>query len=204
MTDLPPPPEPPPSEPTGPGPLSGGAPPPPPPPGVPPSGGWAYGPGQPHPPQQIVVKQGPGCLKIGLIVLAVLVLLGIGAVACIAVVGNEVVKEIDKGLEDSTGEAPADSYQLGEVTCDAGAQFGLESSGTITNTSNRARAFQIIVRWETADGDLITEDSTFTDTLKVDQSQAWENSTFTEAPAGADVDCEVTNVKYTFFENVDD
>ena len=49
-------------------------------------------------------KQGAGCLKIGLIVLAVFVVLGILGVGCLAVAGNEVSKEIDKSLTSEPGK----------------------------------------------------------------------------------------------------
>lgn len=153
-----------------------------------------------QPPQQVVIKQGPGCLKIGLIVVAVLFLFGIIGVACLAFAGNEVAKEINRSM----GTADSSDYELSDVKCDSDGSVGVESTGTITNTAERSRAFQIVVRWETTDGVLITEDSTFTDTLKVDQSQAWKNTTFTDAPEGSEATCEVVDVRYSIFENADD
>lgn len=102
MSDLPPPPGSFPQQP----PPPGGTPPPggwqPPPPGAtPPPGGW-------QPPQQGAPKQSGGCLKIGLIVLAVFVVLGILGVGCLAIAGNEVAKEIDKSLTTEPGKTVTD------------------------------------------------------------------------------------------------
>lgn len=167
--------------------------PPPPPAGPPPPGGW-----QPQqPPQQIVVKQGPGCLKIGLIVVGVVALLGILAVGCLAVAGNEVAKEIEKEM----GEAAPEDYELVDVQCGQDEFLGLEATGKIVNRSEKAQAFELSVRWETADGELISEDPHFTDTIKVGQSQAWEVHSLKDAPEGSKTKCEVTKVSYTIFDD---
>lgn len=168
--------------------------PPPPPSSPPPEGGWQ------QPPQQIVVKQGPGCLKIGLIVAGILVILGIGVVGCLAVVGNEVVKEIDRSM----GEAATSDYEVSDIQCSVDDILGPQATGTIQNTSEKAQGFQIEVRFETTDGALISADSTFTDTINVNQSQPWTVTSFDDLPEGSELTCDVSEVSYTIFDNEED
>lgn len=120
MSDLPPPPGSFPQQPPPPGdqpPPTGGwqQPPPgqapPPPGGQPPPGAWQQQPPAP--------KQGAGCLKIGLIVLAVFVVLGILGVGCLAVAGNEVSKEIDKSLTTEPGKTVTDDPSSDSSTTEA-------------------------------------------------------------------------------------
>ncbi|MEZ5381912.1 MAG: hypothetical protein R2754_08970 [Microthrixaceae bacterium] len=49
------------------------------------------------------------------------------------------------------------------------------------NTSSEAQGFEVSVRFTDADGNLISEDSTFTDSIDVDQTANWEVSTFESA-----------------------
>ena len=166
----------------------------------PPGGGWQQPQGgwqQQPPPQQIIVKQGSGCLKIGLIVLGILVIFGIGTVGCLVFAGNEVAKEIDK----QTGEATSSDYEISDVECTNDEMLGAQATGMIQNLSDKAQGFEIEVRFETADGDLISEDSTITDTINVDQSQAWKVLSLEEAPEGAELTCELTEVSYTIFDD---
>ena len=107
MSDLPPPPGSNPQQPPPPG-----SQPPAPPGGQPPPGAWQQ-------PEPAAPKQGAGCLKIGLIVLAVFVVLGIVGVGCLAVAGNEVADEIDKSLTTEPGKTVTDDPSSGSSTTDA-------------------------------------------------------------------------------------
>lgn len=167
-------------------------PPPPDAPPPPPAENW-----QTQPAQQVVVKQGPGCLKITLVAVIILVILGAGVVGCLALAGNEVAKEIDKAI----GTASSDDYELSEGECHVDGELGLlKASGKIKNTSDKPQAFQITIRWETEDGDLITDDPKFTNKLDVGQSQAWETTSLETAPEGAKPTCSVRKVEYSIFE----
>lgn len=136
-------------------------------------------------------------MKIGLIVAGVLVLFGILGVACLAFAGNEVAKEIDKSI----GTASTDDYELSDQECVVDDVFGAKATGTIENTSEKAQGFQIEVRFETEDGKLLSEDSTFTDTIAVGQSQDWEVLSLEDPAPGTDVTCTVAEVSYTIFDN---
>jgi hypothetical protein len=107
VSDLPPPPGSNPQQPPPPG-----SQPPAPPGGQPPPGAWQQ-------PEPAAPKQGAGCLKIGLIVLAVFVVLGIVGVGCLAVAGNEVADEIDKSLTTEPGKTVTDDPSSGSSTTDA-------------------------------------------------------------------------------------
>lgn len=137
-------------------------------------------------------------MKIGLIILAVLVVLGIGVGGCVALTANEVVKEIDK----STGPAAAEDFDLTVKSCQADDILGPQAKGTITNTSKKAQGFEIEVRFETPDGVLISEDSTFTDAMKVGQSTEWTITSLKSTDA-TEVECSTPKVSYTIFDNED-
>lgn len=53
------------------------------------------------------------------------------------------------------------------------------------------------MRFTDADDNLICEDSTFTDSIDVDQTANWKVVTFESAEG--DVSCEVSEVSYTIF-----
>lgn len=135
-------------------------------------------------------------MKIGLIVVAVLVIMGIGVVGCLAVAGNEVAKEIDRSM----GEAAASDYELKDFACSVHEFLGPQATGTIQNTSEEAQAFQIEVRFETEDGALISQDSTFTDKINVGQSQPWTVTSLDDLPEGSELTCDVSEVSYSIFD----
>jgi hypothetical protein len=151
------------------------------------------------PAQPVVIKQGPGCMKIGLIVVGVLVLLGAGLAACIGLVANEAAED----LNEAVGEAALDDYELTTETCATDSMLGAQAEGQITNTSEKAQGFQITVRFELEDGSLLSEDPTFTHTINVGQSQQWAVSSLNDVPEGAAVTCTVARVEYTIFDNED-
>ena len=134
-------------------------------------------------------------MKIGLIVLGVLALLGGLAVGCVALTANEVAKEIGKSM----GEAAEEDYDLTGPECSVDDMLGAQATGRITNTSSEAQGFQIEVRFLAEDGSLISEDSTFTDTLDVGQATDWTISSLDDATGP--VSCELKEVSYTIFDD---
>ncbi len=163
-------------------------------PTAPPPGGWGQQAPVP-PPQQ---SSNSGCLKIGLIVLAVLFVFGIGAVGCLVFVGGEVAQNVSDELERAFGEADPSDYELTGPECGVDSVDDVRASGSITNTSGERQAFQITVRFLNPDGSLITSNSTFTNGLDDGQSTDWEIITFSDAPA--DFTCEVDEVSYSIFD----
>jgi hypothetical protein len=163
---------------------------------MPAAGQWPAAPQQIA--QPIVVKNGPGCLKIGLIVVFILVLLGGGTAACIAFTANNVVNE----LERQTGKADEADYDITLTTCTIGT-LGLEANGSITNTSKEKQAFEIKVRFTAPDGALVSEDVTFTDPINPGQSTDYEVPALKpDAPAGTR--CALVAVNYTVFDDQND
>jgi hypothetical protein len=134
-------------------------------------------------------------MKIGLIVVAVLVIFGVIGVGCLVFAGNEVAKEIDRSM----GTASEDDYDLSGPECSVDEVLGPQAKGRITNTSNEAQGFQIEVRFLAEDGSLVSEDSTFTDTLDVGQATDWTVSTL--ADATGPVTCELSEVSYSIFDD---
>jgi len=160
-------------------------------PGMPPPGGW----GQQPPVQQ---SGNSGCLKVGLIVLAVLFVFGIGAVGCLVIVGGEVATNVVDELERSFGEADPSDYELTGPECSVDFADDVRASGSITNTSGDRQAFGITVRFLNPDGSLITSNSTTTSGLDDGQSTDWEVITFSDAPE--EFTCEVDEVSYSIFD----
>ncbi|MEZ5383634.1 MAG: FxLYD domain-containing protein [Microthrixaceae bacterium] len=147
-----------------------------------------------YPPQPGPAKSNAGCLKVGLIVLAVLVVFGLLGVGCLAFGANQVVDEFDK----QTGVADSSDYELTGPECVNEEFVGPKATGTLKNTSSEAQGFEVSVRFTDADGNLISEDSTFTDSIDVDQTANWEVSTFESADG--EIKCEVAEVNYSLFD----
>lgn len=137
-------------------------------------------------------------MKIGLIVVAVLMLFGLLAIGCVALTANEVAKEINKSM----GTAAEDDYELTGPECSVDDFLGPQATGRITNTSSEAQGFQIEVRFLAADGSLVSEDSTFTDTLDVGQATDWTVTSLDETTGP--VTCELKEVSYTIFDDQED
>lgn len=127
--------------------------------------------------------------------LAVFVILGLIGAGCVVFGAKSVVDEIDA----QTGTAEASDYELTGPECAIDEFAGPEASGTIKNTSDTDQAFQISVRFTDADGNLISEDSTFTDSIDIDQTANWEVTTFESAEG--EISCEVNEVSYTIFDD---
>lgn len=156
----------------------------------------AAGAGYPAPVQQPQKKS--GCLKWALIVGGLLILLGIGVVACSALVLNEAAETIDEAM----GEASEDDYDAAVTKCEVD-QFGIANAeGTITNTSDTAQGFQLTIRFLLPDDVLLSEDPVFVDTLDVGQTGQWSTISL-EDPPGSDIRCEIIQVDYTIFDRQD-
>jgi hypothetical protein len=170
------------------------APPLPPPP--PPSGTGAAA---PQIPQQVIIKQGPGCWKIGGIVVAVLAVLGLIGGGCTVLLGVATVQSIDQAVLESVGLADTTDFTLEVTGCDADPFFSASATGTITNTSDTERAFQIKVKFTNPDGSLISTDSDFTDKLNPGQSTGWRVVSFSGNDATPGFLCDVTEVSNSIF-----
>jgi len=147
-----------------------------------------------YPPQQPPAKNNSGCIKIGLIVLAVLAILGLIGGGCLVFGLNRAVDEI----ETQTGKADPSDYELTGPECSNDEFAGPTANGTLKNTSGESQAFEVSVRFTDADGNLITEDTTFTDSIDADQTANWEVTTFETAEG--DISCEVSEVNYSLFD----
>lgn len=155
-------------------------------------GKW-YPPHPPHPPP----KQRSGCLRTGLIVLAVLVVLGIGFVACAGLVLEEAGREMERQM----GEADDGDYDLELTSCGVDELAGWpEAGGRIVNTSDEDQGFEIRVRFTAPDGDLIGESSTFTDRIEVGQATMWSTAGI-EHQVDGEVQCTVRRVNYHIFDS---
>lgn len=150
-------------------------------------------------PQTVVVKEGAGCWKIGGIVVAVLAVLGIIGGGCALLVGGAAVESIDEAVQESTGVASSTDYAIEITSCEGDEFIAARASGTITNTSDKERAFQVQVKFTNADGSLISTDSTFTDKLASGQSTGWEVLSFSSNEASDGFRCDVDEVSYTIF-----
>jgi hypothetical protein len=168
-------------------------PPPPPPPQASPSV-------DPAPPAQIVVvKEGAGCWKIGGIVVAVVVVLGLlVGVGCTVLIGGA-ANEAANSLQESIGLANTTDYEIEITGCAADTFSSARASGTITNTSDKERAFEVQVKFTNPDGSLISTDSTFTDKLDPGQSTNWEVLSLSLNDAAPGFKCDVDEVSNTIF-----
>jgi hypothetical protein len=155
-------------------------------------GKW-YPPQGVQPPFQPQQSSGPGCLKIGLIVLAVLAILGIGALVVFAVAVNEVVEEIDR----RTGEADPANYEVQVEECAVDELGFPAAAGTIQNTSAEAHAFEVVVVFS-EDGELLERSATLVDQLEPGQTGRWSTIS-TQEPRNDAVECEVQRVNYSIF-----
>lgn len=120
----------------------------------------ASGPPAPAPGATVVVKKGPGCFKIGLIVAAVLALAGIGLVVLLALfvsgvsdqIDEQVTATISKAGQTSNDEMAKEAADLTVGVCRA-SEFGTaELELTVTNSSSKASDYMIEGVIELSDG----------------------------------------------------
>lgn len=136
-------------------------------------------------------SSGNGCLKAFLIVSAISVVLGIIiVVAAVVLVGNAV--------DEIAGTADPADYEIVIDDCTV-SEFGIaEATGTITNKDSTDHGFTIDVEFN-AEGSTARagSSSTFIDSLKPDQSEAWTiTSSVTGDPTA--IECKVSSVEYFF------
>lgn len=185
-------------------PPSAGAPPPPgsvppPPPGAPP-GGWPPPPGTPGgwqqpspqgwaPPPAPTSSGGSGCLTAGVVILGIVVLMGVLAVVGILVVGSRLADNLDRD------PAKASDYELDEGDCTVSEFGSIEATGTITNTSDKNRGFEIEYRFIDPDGTQLDVDSTYTDDIPKGRAATYRViGAVSDAPQGST--CELRRVLY--------
>ena len=177
---------------------------PPPPAAYPPPGAAPYGAAPGYPPTAgvpFVPTGGPaptsnnsGCLKWGLIILSVFVVLGIIGAAAAVVLGSKVIHDLPKSL----GVADSSDYQAATTSCAADSANTVRVGGTLKNTSDRRQAFQITVTVSASDGTLIGTASTYEPRLGKGTTGNWSVLVFGTIPEGSTPKCEITLVEYRF------
>jgi hypothetical protein len=136
-------------------------------------------------------KSGNGCLKAFLIVMAISVVLGVGAtIFLVAVVG--------KAVNDNFGEAKSSDYKIdipaGSCTIDA--TGSPTASGTLTNTSDTRHIFRLTVDFVGSDGTKIdTSNFVTTPSLSGGEKGNWTAYSFKDA-GSKDITCNVSKVEY--------
>jgi hypothetical protein len=166
-----------------------------PPPGPPGPGGYGPPPGPPGPapgygPPPAPAKSGGGCLKIFLIVLAVVVVLGVVTVGGLAFAGKRL-------WDTSVGTANADDYSLeaADMACTVSGTT-LTATGTIRNRTDHNQAFRVAIDF-VENGTKLGDDSAITKSLSAGESATFRASrTVSKAPRA--LTCKVTDVAYFF------
>jgi hypothetical protein len=144
-----------------------------------------------------------GCL----IALGVVVLLGVlVSLAFVFVINraadeiDETFDEIEQEIDENTGTADPDDYEIELTACIADPGTLAVAEGTLTNQSDRDRAFSINVSF-TADDIRLGSSFTYINTLDQDGTTAWRVSTLEPLPSDIDpsaVRCTVDSVEYAF------
>lgn len=132
-------------------------------------------------------KQGmSGCLKGGLIALAVFAILGVGCAALLAFSADEVVDEQAKREEEILKDAELVDCVVG----DAGFMVG---NVKVTNNSSERSNYSVDVSFTSPDGsEQLDSASAIVNSLEPGQTANAEALTLTEAPG--EFDCKITDV----------
>lgn len=133
-----------------------------------------------------------GCVTAAVVGLGIVGVIGVLVAVVIIVVVNRAVDEIDQAW----GVANPDDYELDRDTCTTDAVGDVTATGTLRNTSDRMRSFEVEVRFTETSGSLITIDRTFTGQLEPGQEGPWEVLTFA-APEGQTFECSISEVRYS-------
>ena len=97
-----------------------------------------------------------------------------------------------------TGTADASDYDLTGPECSVNDVLGPQASGRITNTSGDRQAFEVEVRFRSrTDGTVISDNIDVVDALDDGETADWKVTSLKDPPADGQVDCEVTDVRYT-------
>lgn len=165
--------------------------------GAPNQGGYAAPmPGQYNSPPPVPPKKGmSGCLIAFLIVFGILVVSGIGMVACTAFVIEDAAEEI----VENTGVADEDDFTIEVEECVNEEFAGPTARGTFTNDSGERQGFHIDVEFF-SDGVRVASGFTILATLDPGASTTWSASPIDVVPEVSDLECETT-VNYTLFDD---
>ncbi len=120
---------------------------------------------------------------------------GILAIGCLAVAGNEIADEINQQI----GPADDADYDVTRPTCRMGEVSGMDATGTIRNTSDERRAFQVEIHFTDAAGRTLSQDATSTGPIDVGESVSWRVSSFADLPSGG-ARCAISEVRYSTFD----
>lgn len=144
-----------------------------------------------------------GCLIALAVAVGIAVLI---ALAFIFVIGraadelDETFDEIEQEIDDNTGTADADDYDIELTACIAEPGALPVAEGTLTNRSDQDRAFTVNVSFG-ADDIRLGSSFSYINTLDQDGTTAWRVSTLTPLPTDldpADVTCTIDSVEYSF------
>jgi hypothetical protein len=157
----------------------------------------------PGPPPAGTSSATRGCL----IALGVVVLLGVlVSLAFIFFIGraadelDETFDEIEQEIDENTGTADPDDYEIALTACIADPGALPVAEGTMTNLSDQDRAFNINVSF-TADDVRLGSSSTYVSVLDQDGTTAWRASSLNPLPSDinpSDVSCIIDGVEYAF------
>jgi hypothetical protein len=144
-----------------------------------------------------------GCLIALAVAVGIAVLI---AIVFIFVIGraadelDETFDEIEQEIDDNTGTADPSDYDIELTACIAEPGMLPVAEGTLTNKSDRDRAFTVNASF-TADDVRLGSSFTYINTLDQDATTAWRVSTLTALPSDldpADVTCTIESVEYSF------
>lgn len=124
---------------------------------------------------------------------------GLIAGGCALLFGGAAVVSLDEAIQESVGLAQSTDYEITVDACELDFADDPEARGSITNTSDIERSYEVTVTFTNPNGSLITTDSTTTDRLQPGQSTAWRVTTFTEFLADPGFSCDVKEVRYSVF-----
>jgi hypothetical protein len=131
-----------------------------------------------------------GCLKVGLIVLAVLFVLGLGSCVVIAVVADDVVEEVGQDLVEEQADEADD---VSEPECDTNESGFMTATVEVDNDSSERSNYIIEITFEGPDDTQLDTAVATLSALESGQSATAEASTATEAPD--DFTCRVVEVE---------
>ncbi len=113
---------------------------------------------------------------------------------------DETFDEIEQEIDDNTGTADPDDYDIELTACIAEPGTLPVAEGTLTNRSDRDRAFTVNASFTA--GDLRLGSSfTYINTLDEGGTTAWRVSTLNQLPSDVDpaeVTCTIESVEYSF------
>lgn len=156
-------------------------------PPVPPPPGYAYPTSPVGPPQSTGMS---GCLKVGLIVLAVLFVLGIGSCVAIVFVADDVVDDIEGDLNSEQRDEADD---VAGVSCSTNEAGFMVAELRVTNDSSERSTYFIDVAFEAANGDQI--DTALASVSSLDPGQSTTVQAVTATQPDGDFTCRAAEVE---------